>query len=146
MSLKQSAYLLIDSEKGNKKGDYFVEYFISGLISLNVIAIFLESYKSINQEFKWVFYGIEFISIIVFSIEYVLRVWVADLEHPTLSPTKARLKYMFSFLGLVDLLSILPFYLPFLISIDLRVMRILRLLRLLRLLKLNRHSKGTSRI
>lgn len=142
MAFKKSIFLLIDSEKGNKKGDYFVEYLISGLILLNVIAIFLESYKSINENFKLLFYSIELISIIVFSIEYIVRIWVADLQYPTLPPTKARLKYVFSFLGLVDLLSILPFYLPFLITIDLRVMRVLRLLRLLRLLKLNRHSKS----
>ena len=142
MSLKQNIFLLLDDEKGNKKGDYFVEYLISGLILLNVIAIFLESYKSVNEKYSTLFYGIELISIIIFSMEYLLRIWVADLQYPTLSPFKARLKYIFSFLGLVDLFSILPFYLPFLITIDLRVMRVLRLLRLLRLLKLNRHSKS----
>jgi len=139
MSLKQNIFLLLDDEKGNKKGDYFVEYLISGLILLNVIAIFLESYKSVNEKYSTLFYGIELISIIIFSMEYLLRIWVADLQYPTLSPFKARLKYIFSFLGLVDLFSILPFYLPFLITIDLRVMRVLRLLRLLRLLKLPQH-------
>ena len=142
MTLKQKIFLLIDNEKGNKKGDYFVEYLISGLILLNVIATFLESYKSINAKYSGLFYGIEMVSIVIFSIEYILRIWVADLQYPTLSPIKARLKYIFSFLGLVDLLSILPFYLPYIITIDLRVMRVLRLLRLLRLLKLNRHSKS----
>lgn len=142
MSLKQNIFLLIDNEKGNKKGDYFVEYLISGLILLNVIAIFLESYKTINDKYSGLFYGIELVSIVIFSIEYILRIWVADLQYPELSPFKARFKYIFSFLGLVDLLSILPFYLPYVITIDLRVMRVLRLLRLLRLLKLNRHSKS----
>ncbi len=142
MEIKHNIFLLIDSEKGNKKGDYLVEYVISGLILLNVIAIFLESYKSINTKYSTLFYAIEMVSIIVFSIEYLVRIWVADLQYPKLTPTKARLKYIFSFLGVVDLLSILPFYLPFIITIDLRVMRVLRLLRLLRLLKLNRHSKS----
>jgi voltage-gated potassium channel len=53
-----------------------------------------------------------------------------------------RLKFTFSTLGLVDLFAILPFYLPFLIAIDLRVLRILRLLRLLRIFKLGRYSKS----
>lgn len=142
MTLKKKIFLLVDNEKGNGKGDYFVEYLISGLIILNVIAIFLESYKSINKDYAVLFYGIELVSIVVFSIEYIIRIWVADLQYPDLSPAKARFKYMFSFLGLVDLFSILPFYLPYLITIDLRIMRVLRLLRLLRLLKLNRHSKS----
>ncbi|OEK09390.1 potassium channel protein [Flavivirga aquatica] len=142
MKLKKKIFLLIDEERGNKKGDHFVEYFICILILLNVITIFLESYRSINEQYGLLFYGIELVSIIVFSIEYIIRVWVADLQYPTLSPIRARLKYIFSFLGLVDLLSILPFYLPYLMKIDLRVVRVLRLLRLLRLLKLNRHSKS----
>ncbi len=142
MSLKQQIFLLLDEEKGNKKGDVFIEYFISGLIILNVICIFLESYKSINAQFKEAFYFIEVFSIIVFSLEYLIRIWIADLQHPKLSATKARLKYICSFLGLIDLASILPFYLPYFFKIDLRVIRVLRLFRLLRLLKLNRHSKA----
>ncbi len=142
MRLKKNIFLLLDSEKGNRKGDYLVEYLISGLILLNVISTFLESYKSIDAKYGWLFDGIEIVSIIIFSIEYVLRIWISDLQYPTLSPIKSRFKYVFSFLGLVDLLFILPFYLPYLIKIDLRVMRVLRLLRLLRLLKLNRHSKS----
>lgn len=142
MSLKQKLYLLLDDEKGNKKGDFLVEYFISGLILFNVVIIFLESYKSINENYGVFFKAVEAFSIFVFSVEYLLRVWVADLQYPKLSPIRARLNYIFSFLGIVDLLSILPFYLPYFISLDLRVVRVLRLLRLLRLLKLNRHSKS----
>lgn len=142
MTFKRKVFLLLDNEKGNSKGDYFVEYLISGLILLNVISIFLESYKSINTQYHSIFNFIEIVSIIIFSIEYIFRIWIADFQYPTLSPVKARVKYILSFLGLVDLLSILPFYLPYLIKIDLRVMRVLRLLRLLRLLKLNRHSKA----
>ncbi len=142
MSLKQKLFLLIDDERGNKKGDHLVEYFISGLILCNVVIIFLESYKSINAAYGVFFRAVEVFSIVVFSIEYLCRVWVADLQYPKLTPLRARVKYMFSFLGLVDILSILPFYLPYIITLDLRVIRILRLLRLLRLLKLNRHSKS----
>ncbi len=142
MSFKKNVFLLFDEEKGNKKGDVFVEYFISTLILLNIVCIFLESYKSIKAEYKDLFYTFEAFSIAIFSIEYLIRIWIADLNFPKLSPTKARLKYIFSFLGLIDLASILPFYLPYFFKIDLRVVRILRLLRLLRLLKLNRHSKS----
>lgn len=48
---------------------------------------------------------------------------------------KARLRYIFSFMAIIDLLAVLPFYLPFLIPIDLRVLRTLRVIRLLRILK-----------
>ncbi len=146
MSIKKNIYLLFDDVKGNKKGDYIVEYLISGLIIINTLAIILESYKELNTKYHALFVAIEIFSVIVFSIEYCIRVWVADLEHPEKSPTKARFTYIFSFLGLIDLLSILPFYIPFLIKIDLRILRSLRLFRLLRILKLNRHFKSLKTI
>lgn len=142
MGIRRQTYLLLDGDKGKNKGDYFVEYFISGLIILNAFAIVLESYKEINIEYNLLFRAIELFSIIVFSVEYILRLWVADYMYPHLSKFKARCKYAFSFLGLVDLFSILPFYLPFIFKMDLRIIRSLRLLRLLRILKLNRHFKS----
>lgn len=142
MSFKKRIYNLLDEERGNQKGDGLVHYFISSLIIINVITLFLESYNDINKEYGDLFRSIELFSIIIFSIEYILRLWVADYAFAKAGPVKSRLKYMFSFMGIVDLLSILPFYLPYFISIDLRVIRVLRLFRLLRLFKLNRHSKA----
>ena len=142
MSIKKRIYHLLDEERGNQKGDGFVHYFITSLIIINVIALFLESYNSINNEYKNLFHTIELFSIVIFSIEYIARLWVSDYAFAKAGPIKSRLKYMFSFMGIVDLLSILPFYLPYIIKIDLRVIRVLRLFRLLRLFKLNRHSKA----
>jgi voltage-gated potassium channel len=70
----------------------------------------------------------------------MLRVWTADKLFPHLIARRARLKYMFSFMAIIDLLAILPFYAPFIISFDLRFLRTFRLLRLIRLLKLNRYT------
>lgn len=142
MKIKQTLYNLLDEDQNNSKGDAFVHYFISGLIIINVIALFLESYQNINKDYQTLFWYIEIISIIVFSIEYLIRIWTADLEYPDVKPYRARLKYIGSFMGIIDLVSVLPFYLPYFIKIDLRVVRVLRLFRLLRLLKLNRHSNS----
>ena len=142
MKIRQKIFNLIDEDQSNNKADVFVHYFISALIIINVIALFLESYENINADYKVLFWYIEIFSIIVFSIEYVIRIWTADLEYKDVKPYKARLKYIFSFMGIIDLISVLPFYLPYFIKIDLRVVRVLRLFRLLRLLKLNRHSNS----
>ncbi|WBX76492.1 ion transporter [Tenacibaculum ovolyticum] len=144
MMIKQKIALLFDDKKGNLKGDKFVEYFISWLIIINMIAIILESYKGINTSYFLYFNILEIFSIIVFSIEYLLRIWISDLIYPDISPTRARVKYITSFMGVVDLISILPFFLPYFIKIDLRILRTLRLFRLLRLLKLNRYFKSLS--
>lgn len=142
MSIKEKISLYFDDEKGNTKGDVFLEYFIAVLIVINTLAIILESYDALQSKYSTSFYILEIFTIVFFSIEYVIRIWIADLIYTNLSPTKARLKYITSFTGLIDLISILPFYLPFLIKLDLRIVRVLRLFRLLRLLKLNRHFKS----
>lgn len=68
------------------------------------------------------------------------------MVYPEMSPLKARLKYIFSFMAIIDLLAILPFYVPFLIPIDLRVLRMLRIIRLLRIFKINRYTTALSTI
>lgn len=139
MRIKQKIALLFDDEKGNGKGDQFIEFFIAGLIVVNTIAIVLESYHDINSKYAYFFYLLELFSIIVFTIEYLIRIWIATIIYPELSPFKAKLKYITSTMGIIDLVSILPFYLPYIIKVDLRVLRTLRLFRLLRLLKLKRY-------
>lgn len=75
----------------------------------------------------------EIVSVMVFTVEYALRVWVA----------RPKGRYIFSFLGLVDLIAILPFYLG--LVIDLRSVRVLRLLRLFRIFKLVRYNTAVRR-
>lgn len=122
----------------NKK----VAKFIYGLIILNVVALILESYKELRVNYEGLFHIIEIVSVIIFTIEYILRIWVADINEEY---NNSRLKFILSPLGLVDLLAILPFYLMIL-PVDLRVIRILRLLRLLRVFKLGRFSKSLKTI
>ncbi len=108
------------------------------LILVNLVIVFAETFPVDPVERSWLD-AIDMLCIIVFSIEYALRVWTADFLYSNLSPAKARLKYIFSFMSLIDLVAILPFYLPFLLPIDLKVLRTLRLIRLLRLVKLKRY-------
>lgn len=145
MSLKQQIFQVIDDgvkEKSqlNKRVDLLITF----LIILSVIAIILESYASLRQQFGNGFFYFEILTILVFSTEYVLRVWTADLKYPEMKPARARWRFVSSFMGIVDLMAILPFYLPFLLRFDLRFIRVLRVLRLLRVLKLRRHSKALS--
>lgn len=121
---------------------YFIQ-FIYGLIILNIIALILESYQSLNANYKWFFNAFEIFSVVIFSIEYIVRIWVSD---KTEENKRERINYAFSTLGIIDLIAIIPFYLPFIFPIDLRVVRILRLFRLLRIFKLSRYSKSLKTI
>jgi len=109
------------------------------LISLNVIAIALESVSSLLVHFQDEFFLFEAFSVTIFTIEYLARIWSA-IELKSVDkkrPVVGRLKYMLSPLVLIDLLSILPFYLSIFFALDLRFLRVLRLLRIF---KLTRYS------
>ncbi len=121
--------------------------FITWLIVLNIAAIIAQSYKNLNDAYSQSFYVFELFSVVVFSIEYLLRLWTSDLKYPEeKSKRKAAFRFVFSQMGIIDLLAILPFYLdlflPYLFKIDMRFLRMLRLMRLLRIFKLQRHSSA----
>ncbi|MEL7427796.1 MAG: ion transporter [Bacteroidota bacterium] len=145
MSLKQRIFFLID-EDGRKKSPWnrFFHLSIAGLIWLSVIAIILESFQPLRGKYQWFFNAFEILTVIVFSTEYVLRMWTADLKYTDVSPGRARLQFAMSPIGIIDLLAVLPFYLPFFFKFDLRFIRILRIIRLLRIFKLNRYTKALS--
>lgn len=121
-------------------GNRVFQVFIQGLIIINLLAVMLETVASLKAKYGPLFHWFEVVSVVIFTVEYFARVWTADVG--TGKPVKARLKFIFSFLGLIDLLAILPFYLPFLITVDFRFLRILRLVRLFRVLKIARYSKA----
>ena len=113
------------------------------LVVLNLIAVALESVPAFQSNYGNWLYNFELFSVIVFSFEYIARVWSAPAKREidlANSPLKARLRYIFSFYGLIDLVAILPFYIQaFFPGLDLRV---LRALRLLRILKLNHYNSA----
>ncbi len=114
-----------------------------GLVVLNLIAVALESVPTLQNNYGSWFYNFEIFSVIVFTVEYVSRVWSApakrDHENGE-TGLKARMRYIFSFYGVIDLVAILPFYIQaFFPGLDLRV---LRALRLLRILKLNHYNSA----
>lgn len=124
---------------------YFLD-FIYGLIILNVLSVVLYSYQEIRTDYRNDLEAFEIISVIVFTVEYSFRLWTADLKYETGTATTKRFRFAVSKYGIIDLIAILPFYLPFIFPFDLRVLRILRLFRLIRIFKLGRLSKSMKTI
>lgn len=116
------------------------DIFIMTLIVLNVIAVIIETVESIQTEYASFFYYFEIFSVVVFSIEYIIRLWTCTVIMKYEHPFWGRVKYIFSPVAIIDLLAILPFYLPFFIAVDARSLRVLRLFRLMRIFKLGRYS------
>ena len=118
----------------------FCEIFIAGLVVLNVLAIILESVPDIHEEWGEFFHYFDLFSVGIFSIEYVLRVWSygQKLLEEGGTAWEGRKSYIFSFFGLVDFFSTVPFYLQLLLpGTDLRVLRMFRLLRIFKLSRYN---------
>jgi voltage-gated potassium channel len=131
---------------GDKRWDKVINVFIVVLIILNVIAVMLETVQSIHDKYETFFYYFDWISVGIFSLEYVLRVWSSNHEEKYKGSFRGRLKYIFSPGAIVDLLAVLPSYLHAVIGLDLRVLRMLRLLRFFRLFRLTAYTKPAQKI
>lgn len=140
---KEKVHLLLDPAEGGKFTDRLVNSFIVGLIILNTVIVILETVRSIYLPNKELFKFIEAFSIIIFSIEYILRVWACTSIEKYSHPVTGRLKYMVSGPALIDLLAILPFYLPLFVARDIAFIRIIRLIRFFRFFKLGRYMHAS---
>ena len=132
---KRTSQLLSKGNVADKPSQY-VDMILFILIVLNIAAVCLESVKHIGNEYKLVFNAFEIFSVVIFSIEYLLRVWSAPARNDLGNSTNIikRMKYIFSFTGLIDFLAIIPSILPYFFGgLDLRWLRVLRLLRLLKI-------------
>lgn len=126
------------SQPGDRASRAF-DYFIAALILANVGAVVFETVGDNADRYGVPLHLFELVSVAVFTVEYVLRLWSAP-EHPRYAqPVLGRLKYAATPMLLIDLVAILPVYLGFFLALDLRFVRVLRLLRMV---KLTRHSRA----
>ncbi|MGC6524841.1 MAG: ion transporter [Flavobacteriaceae bacterium] len=124
--MKQKLWLVLE-DSTTKIGRRF-EIFIQTLILLSIVSFSLDTIPNISEELSQILQGFEIFSISIFSIEYLLRIYVS----------KKPLQYIFSFYGFIDLVAILPFYLNGVLDLRfLRAFRILRIFRVVRLIKYN---------
>ena len=100
---------------------------------LSLVSFSLETLPNLEPGYRTVLRGIEIVTVILFTIEYILRIVVAQ----------NRIRFLFSFYGIIDLLAIVPFYLA--VGIDLRSVRVFRLFRLIRILKIVRFNRAIRR-
>jgi voltage-gated potassium channel len=130
--LRRRAYQIL--EQGPVGGDRVsktVDRFLVVLILINLVAVALESIPQYEQRYATTFAAIEFFSLIVFTIEYGLRLWCSVEHGPNqhLSPRQARLKYALSAAGIIDLIAVLPFWFAMILPGELRVVLVFRMVR-----------------
>lgn len=127
--MKTKIKLLLDDASPNK-WSRIVSLSIQFLIVVSLIAFSIETLPDLTAKTRNWLQIIEICCVVIFTIEYLLRIFVAN----------RKLKFIFSFFGIVDLLAILPFYLSF--GVDLRSLRTLRFVRLFRVFKLVRYNRA----
>lgn len=139
--IKRRTYEILEGSPNRDPKARLFQWFIITLILLNVVAVILATEAPLYEKHQFYFEWFELVSVVVFTIEYVLRVWVCTESKQFARPVVGRLRYMVTWGAIIDLLAILPFFLRF-APFDLRAIRSLRLLRLFRLLKLGRYSRS----
>ena len=137
---RRRIHYLLDAG-GSDLASRLVHRFLIALVIASISVVVLETVPDLAMRFGTLFTIIEITAVVVFTTEYLLRLWSAPDHTPfsELTPAQARWSFMLTGSALIDLLSILPFYLAIFVPADLRI---LLLFRLLRFFKLARYSPG----
>lgn len=120
-------------EQNDTRWGRVLDFFILSLVVVSLVTFSIETLPNLSPTTHRWLYAIELVTVSVFTVEYLLRLLVAD----------RKLSFAFSFFGVIDLLAILPFYLA--VGLDLRSIRALRFLRIFRALKMARYSNAIQR-
>ena len=130
--MKKKVFNIIQiGDKSNPLSRLF-DIFIAVVICANILVTFLQTFDELTFLFP-AFHIIEVITILIFCVEYILRIWTADYLYPGKSEFRSRLRFLISFDGIIDLLTILPFF--FLSGMV--IFRMLRVARIFHLFRLN---------
>ena len=136
LEMKNKIFDIIRIENSNDFWGKLFDISLTFIIFLNLFITFFLTFEE-SIPYKPILVKVENFTIFIFFIEYLLRIWTADLLHSTLSKTKARLKFIFSFFGIIDLLTLLPYLLPMIFPTGMIAFRLLRVARIFHLFKLN---------
>ena len=134
-TLRGRLYLILDSGPGAGTAGAIVDGVLVALIVANVLAVTAESVPRWNAAYGHLFDVFESISIGIFTIEYLLRLWVAPEDPRYTHPIFGRLRYALTPLMIIDFLAFAPAYFTFVPFVDARILRVFRLLRLFKILR-----------
>lgn len=137
-SFKMSLARVFDDNLRTRQWQNITDYVIIGLILVSTIEVFLSTYENVVDKYGHILKFVDWFTTIFFTIEVTLRIWTADLIDEKYKGFWGRIRYCFTFYGLIDVLSTYPFYLHFFMPmpyVALKVLRVFRLLRIFRYMK-----------
>jgi voltage-gated potassium channel len=145
-NIKLQIYEILEATNAEDKNAEAVNLFLLVLVILNVFAVVIETVSDIYSAYRVVFQYFADISVVIFTIEYGLRIWSCDVDPKYSHPIAGRVRFALTPLALIDLLVILPTYIMLAFPTDHRLLRSLRILWTFRLLKASRYSKSLKTI
>lgn len=142
--MRRTVFRVLETAQDDDLSSKIVDIVLISVILASVLAVILESIPALEVRYAAGFWFFEVATVSVFSVEYLLRVWsaVEESDAHRKRPIVSRIRYVFSFYALIDLLAILPFFLLSMGLLSGFDMRFLRTVRLLRVLKLTRYSSA----
>lgn len=138
---KQDLAAVFDDNLHTKKWHNIADWLIIALIIVSTTEIFISTFD-INPTLRNILFWVDLGILIFFTVEVTLRIWVAPLVNPKYKGWKGRLRYCFSFHGLIDIVSTYPFYLQWLIPFPVLWLRTFRTFRVIRLFRISRYMKS----
>ena len=144
ISLRQRVHRLLEPATAGDRASRIFDICLLSLIALNILATVLGTVDAISVRFGRALRVFETVSVMVFTVEYLLRLWSAPEDHRYAGRLRGRVRLAATPLALIDLAAIVPFYLvlvfPAAVVLDLRFPRAIRLMRVFRLFKIGRYS------
>ena len=125
---------VFDNDLRTKQWENYADYAIIGLILISTISVFVSTFN-ISPLCEQVLYVIDIVTVIAFTIEVSLRIWVADEINPKYLGFWGRVRYCFTFYGLIDILSTYTFYISIFLPLPYTVLKSLRVVRLIRVFR-----------
>jgi voltage-gated potassium channel len=119
------------------------DIFITVIIAISLVVTILTTYDELGK-YRTVLDVAEIVTVVIFTVEYILRIWTSEFRYPKKSRLRAALKFIFSVEGLIDLFTFLPFYLPIVFPAGAVAFRVFRVIRIFRLFKLNQRYDAFS--
>src|SRR5258708_4224961 len=121
--IRFTTYDLLHAHDKETRAEHYVRVALSSLIVLSIASVMMETVQGVEESIGEYLYIFEVFTVAVFSLEYVLRLWSIVEERKYQHPFWGRLRYTISFFAIIDLLAVLPFYIPRIIPMDLRFVR-----------------------
>lgn len=139
--LKLNLARVFDDNLHTQQWHNIVDSIIIFIILLSTAEIFISTFD-IDPQLRRILWWVDVITLIFFTIEVALRIWVAPVINPKYNGLKGRIKYCFTFYGALDILSTFPFYLQWIIPLPVSAFKLLRTARVVRIMRIGRYSKS----